>query len=294
MANDAYELLALLMRYVFVLLGALVLFRAYRWMRRDARHYRREMRSLPDAGLVGEIVDLRTGKSQPLPREGDMGASHECDVHVRAPGVARHHLRFSFEEGKGVLLIPTRRGKTLMGGQVLKAPAHALHGTQLQLGQALLRVRLFAGLKVPQPAAFQQDAALAPDPSLIGAEDGEEDASFLAPDRPGTFDLPSFVPPQEAAPAYLPPQQPAPAADAAWQTQEMYMPPSQGAPIAPRPDYDGQYTDDGQMTWQYAYSLEDLYRAQQEADEADDPADENTEALPYQSPVSRRRRRDRS
>ena len=66
MAGEAYEILALLMRYVFVLIGALVLLRAYRWMRRDARNYRREMRTLPDAGLVGEIVDLRTGKSQPL------------------------------------------------------------------------------------------------------------------------------------------------------------------------------------------------------------------------------------
>ena len=141
MAGEAYEILALLMRYVFVLIGALVLLRAYRWMRRDARNYRREMRTLPDAGLVGEIVDLRTGKSQPLPREGDMGASRECDIHVRGAGVLRHHVRFAFEEGKGVMITPSRLGKTFLGGAQLRAPGYALHGTQLQLGDALLRVR---------------------------------------------------------------------------------------------------------------------------------------------------------
>jgi len=288
MASDAYELLALLMRYVFVLLGALVLFRAYRWMRKDARNYRREMRSLPDAGLVGEIVDLRTGQSQPLPREGDMGASRECDVFVKAPGVARHHLRFAFEEGKGVLLTPTRHGKTLMSGRALTAPAYALHGTQIQLGQASLRLRLFAGLKVPSPMAFQQEAP-APDPMLSGGADEEEEDSFLSPGLPGVFDLPSF-PPQEDAGAEEP------ATDQPWQQPQPYdpyVPAGQGAPLPPHQGYEGGYTDEGQMTWQYAYSLEELQKAQAAQTPGGGQDDDGAEGLPYQSPVSRRRRRDR-
>ncbi len=280
MTSGAYELLALLMRYVFVLLGALVLIRAYRWMRRDARNYRREMRSLPDAGLVGEIVDLHTGKSQPLPREGDMGASHECDVHIKGGGVLRHHLRFAFEEGKGVRITPIRPGKTLMGGRLLQGPAYALHGTQLQLGsQAVLRVRLFAGLKVPHPIAFQEEAA-SPDPALVSsyaAESAAEDADFsFGPDLPAPFDISdaALTPEPDGAGA--------------------------GAPAVPLPaaDYEGHYTEDGQMTWQYAYSLEELYRAQEEQNMQPMPApaddgEENDEALPYQSPIPRRRRRGR-
>lgn len=259
MSGGAYELLALLMRYVFVLIGALVLLRAYRWMRRDARNYRKEMRALPDAGLVGEIVDLRTGKSQPLPREGDMGASRECDIHVKGAGVMRHHARFAFEEGKGVLITPSRRGKTFMAGVPLRSPAYALHGTQLQLGQAEMRIRLFAGLKVPHPMAFQEDAAV-PDPALItsAAETDAEESFPLGAQTPSPFEFPG------------PSAQPQPA------------------------DYEGGFTEDGQMTWQYAYSLEDLYRAQEAA--AVPPPDDgepNDEGLPYQSPVARKRRRRR-
>ncbi|MBR1585397.1 MAG: hypothetical protein IJ662_07660 [Clostridia bacterium] len=284
MASEAYELLALLMRYVFVLIGVLVLIRAYRWMRRDAKNYRREMRALPDAGLVGEIVDLRTGKSQPLPREGDIGTSRECDIHIRGTGVLRHHARFAFEEGKGMLITPVRPGKTLMSGVEMRAPGYALHGTQLQMGSAVLRVRLFAGLKVPQPVPFQQDAAPWPDADAYPLPYGgdEEAAAFdsLTDTTPAPFEFPD-----QAAEA------------PAWQ-QPAYPPQGQGAPVAPPSDYEGHFTDDGQMTWQYAYSLEDLYKAQAALNQPAPPipqaGEENDEALPYQSPVARRRRRDRS
>ncbi|MBQ9265163.1 MAG: FHA domain-containing protein [Clostridia bacterium] len=275
MASEAYELLALLMRYVFVLIGALVLLRAFRWMRRDAKNYRREMRALPDAGLVGQIVDLRNGKSQPLPREGDMGSSHECDIFIKGAGVLRHHARFAFEEGKGVLITPSRHGKTFLAGAELRAPGYALHGTQLQLGEAALRVRLFAGLKVPQPMAYQPDAPLTDAPLPYDTQE-EDDASFFGdsfypgPDIPAPFEFPD---------------QPV-TADDSWQQ----------AVSTPQKDYDGHYTDDGQMTWQYAYSMEELYQAQAALNQPPPPIDsepENDEALPYQSPVARRRRRER-
>ena len=283
MANGAYELLALLMRYVFVLIGALVLLRAYRWMRRDAKNYHREMRALPDAGLVGEIVDLRSGKSQPLPREGDMGASHECDIHERGTGVMRHHVRFAFEEGKGVLITPARRGNTLMGGVPLQSPAYAFHGTQLQLGQAALRIRLFAGLNVPPPVPYQQDAM--PD-AVPGADDEAQESVFPAgAELPPPFEFPD----------------PAAGADEeeeAWQQNAAgapvigYMPQGQATPPN---EYDGHYTEDGQMTWQYAYSMEELRQAQEAENRPGMPDDgeENDEALPYESPVPRRRRRGR-
>ena len=279
MASGVYELLALLMRYVFVLIGALILLRAYRWMRRDARDYRRLMRSLPDAGLVGEVVNLRTGKSQPLPREGDIGSSHECDICVRGAGVMRHHVRFAFEEGKGVLVTPSRRGKTLLAGEPLRAPRYALHGTQLQIGSVLLRMRLFAGLKVPQPAAYQAE---------YPPETPEPDMD-LTESVPAPNDLPPSVMDADAgcpAPFDFGQDQPS----CAWQPSA--VPPPQTA--VPAADYDGHYTEDGQMTWRYAYSLEELYRAQ-EALRNPPPVEheENDEALPYQSPLPRRRRRDR-
>lgn len=251
MPSEAYELLALLMRYVFVFLGALILWRAYRWLRRDARTYKREMRSLPDAGLVGEIVDLKTGESQPLPREGIMGSARDCDIRVRGVGVRRRHALFAFEDGKGLRVTPQRGSSVLMAGVELSGPAHALHGTQLQLGDALLRVRLFAGLKVPHPAQFQAD---------LVREEGED-----APWEEMEETPPPFAP-VETFDGDEPPQD---------------MPPA----------YAGNYTEDGQMTWQYAaYPLEELRRAEEQMEQGVQAEGED-EALPYESPLPRRKRR---
>lgn len=257
MASEAYELLALLMRYVFVGIGALILWRAYRWLRRDARQYKKAMRSLPDAGLVGEMVNLKTGESQPLPREGLIGSSGACDIRVREPGVARRHALFAFEEGKGLRVTPHLGNRVLMEGVELKGAAHALHGTQLQLGDAVLRVRLFAGLKVPHPMQFQQDIPSGPD--MTGVETPENE------DVPSPFAaVPQFAPDEEE--------------------------PAQEDPSA---YYQGNYTEDGQMTWDYVYSLEELEQARQRQINGEESGRdaENDEALPYESPVPRRRRR---
>ena len=249
MSDQAYELLALLMRYVFVLIGLLIVWRAFRWMRRDASAYQKEIRSLPDAGLVGEIVNLTTGKAQPLPREGSIGSSRECDIRVKGSNVLRNHARFEFEEGKGLKIIPNRRGLTVLAGAAMKGPGYALHGTQLMIGENLLRVRLFAGLNVPLPAAYPE-----PDAILDPIEEEAPWAGLMT-------DAYSILPETQAADAY----------------------PIPGDEYPPQ-DYDGNYTPDGQMTWQYAYSMDELHQAmaaQQEQEQAN-PA------------VRRRRRRARN
>ena len=223
MSDEAYEILALLMRYVFALIGALIVFRSFVWLRKDARAYRKEMRILPDAGLIGEIVDLDTGKAQPLPREGVIGSSRECDIRVKGDYVLRRHARFEFEEGKGLKIIPARRGLTLLAGVEMRGPGYALHGTQLGIGSHTLRVRLFAGLNIPAPAAYPE-----PD-SILDAQDEEIPWHNITVEQ-------SY---------YLPEEHPADA-----------------VPFGENADYDGHYDDDGQMTWQYAYSREDLRQEQ--------------------------------
>ncbi len=157
MSGEAYELLAMLMRYVFVALGVVILLRAARQLHKDARAHKKEMKRLPDAGLIGEVVDLDTGKSQPLPREGLMGSGGGCDIHLKRRGVRRRHVLFEFVEGKGLKIKPHFGSKVAMEGVEIKAPAYALHGTNVTLGNAHIRIRLFAGLNVPNPAAFQMD-----------------------------------------------------------------------------------------------------------------------------------------
>lgn len=154
MAAEAYELLAMLMRYVFIALGGLILLRAGRQMMKDDRAQKRELKKLPDAGRIGEVVDLETGKHYPLPREGMMGSGKACDIRLRRRGVKRRHILFEFAEGKGVRIKPCFGRKVWVEGVPIKATAYALHGTRITLSQANIRIRLFAGLNVPHPAAF--------------------------------------------------------------------------------------------------------------------------------------------
>lgn len=272
MAASAYELLAMLMRYVFVLLGALIVWRSFRWMSRDARAYRQEMRTLPDAGLVGEIVNLATGEGQPLPREGTIGSSWDSDIRIKDSQALRTHARFEFEEGKGLKVIPARRAYMLLSGQELRGPGYCLHGTPLQIGNTTLRVRLFAGLKVPSPVEYPEPDALLGGDSYTESWEGE----LQDWDRAQGFPA---IPGQE---------------------QEEYVPYGTGAvplgaPVDPYLEnaeadpahYEGNYTEDGQMTWQYAYSLQDLQRAMIEQNGASDEA----EGVKYQSPLANRRRR---
>ena len=308
MSSSAYEILSMLMRYLFVLIGVLIVFRAYRWLRRDARAYRREMRALPDAGLVGEIVDLNTGEAQPLPREGTIGSARECDIRVKDPGALRVHARFAFEEGRGLQVTPLRQAKMLLGGEPLNAPRHALHGTQLQIGDTLLRVRLFAGLNVPMVPAFPADPNPddVPDPDFDwnqGDTIVDDFHSFLPPNAdPNPDDVPDPAVDWNQGDTinYMPPASfPLPGVEAdqadenpGWENASFVRQQVQPAPGSV-PGYDGGYTEDGQMTWQYAYSLEDLYRAQAAQASQQQPPDGEEAFPPYHEPPPRRRRRSR-
>lgn len=173
MAGEGYELLALFMRYVFVALGALIVWNTFRWMRKDAKEYRRWMKRLPDAGLIGEIVNLNTGERLPLPREGIVGAASSCDVRVKGNGVGRKHVLFSFVNGKGLCLTPCGHKRFVVEDTEMAGPVYAIHGTQIVLGDVPLRVRLFAGLDVPHPTAFEQEDRFEEDPSALLPEEPE-------------------------------------------------------------------------------------------------------------------------
>lgn len=260
MAAAAYEILALIMRYVFVLIGFIIVWRSFRWLRRDARAYQKELRALPDAGMIGEMVNLHTGQAQPLPHEGSIGSSGNCDIRLKEDGVRRCHARFEFEEGKGLKIMPVRRSMVVLSGVQVQKAGYALHGTQLQLGGALLRVRLFAGLDVPFPAAY-------PEPDAI-------------------LDADEYGPQDEALPSYS--------------QDDEFVPYQTGAipPGVPLEGYEGHYTEDGQMTWQYAYTLDELRSAmeRQEDWQQTEPVGnvpDDGEAVPYESPLPRRRRRRR-
>lgn len=151
MSAETYELLSQGLRYWFVFLILTIVIRSYRWAMQDHRRIKRTLKALPDSGLIGEVVNLTTGESLPLPREGILGSSRSSDVHLS--GIRKSELEFMFVEGQGLHIIPIHRNhQILLQNELLGKAGYALHGSRLNLPGYSLRVRLFAGLDLPQQA----------------------------------------------------------------------------------------------------------------------------------------------
>ena len=153
---EIYELIAQAARYWFLLLMAIIVWRSFRWYRRDRRQAKKRLKLLPDAGFVGEMVviegseALKRGQALPVPREGTLGTLRTNDLCVPVEGVARRHLWFRFDEDEGLRVEPMRGQTASVDGEPFKSrrePLYMAHGSRLYVGKAQLRLRLFAGFE---------------------------------------------------------------------------------------------------------------------------------------------------
>lgn len=169
MSDELYSVLALGMRYWFIALGLLIVIQTFLWLYRDHREKHRRLKNLPDAGMIGEFVvlagggTLEEGEVIPVPWEGMMGSSRMCDVVVPSRDFAPVHLYFSFVRNKG-LQIEAARGRSCYVDGALQeyrgkntADGKMVHGSILQVGDCVLRLRLFAGLDVERRAKRKPD-----------------------------------------------------------------------------------------------------------------------------------------
>ena len=180
MPDNIYEVVSQAARYWFLFLMALIAWRSYRWLRRDRRQQKKRLRLLPDAGFVGELVvlkgneELQAGQALPVGFEGTLGSLRGNDICVPVKGVAKKHLWFEFDEEDGLRIEPFRRQQAEVDGT---APAgrhghiQMTHGSQLTVGEAVLKLRLFAGYEYagirhaeyhepePQPTVAVTEAA---------------------------------------------------------------------------------------------------------------------------------------
>ena len=154
MPDEIYEVVSQGARYWFLFLMVLIVWRSYRWLARDRRQRRKRQRLLPDAGYVGELVVLRgneeleTGLALPVSGEGVLGSVRGDDVYVPVRGVRRRHLWFTFDEEQGLCMEPYGRQRIEVDGRTYtgrRARACLAHGSRLTVGDAELRLRLFAG-----------------------------------------------------------------------------------------------------------------------------------------------------
>jgi len=156
-STELYEVVSLSARYLFVLLGILIVFRAFVWLLSDRAEKRRRLRDLPNAGVVGEFVvisgspSLPEGTTVPVPREGILGALRSNDIVIPCPDVRARHLLFTFDPDLGLVIHPLSGRSAVVDSAELDCraePAQSAmrHGSFLQVGSAVLRLRLFAGL----------------------------------------------------------------------------------------------------------------------------------------------------
>ena len=170
MPEATYEILALLMRYVFVALAALICVRALRWLLRDHRAHVRERRQLPRAGQIGVLEFADSGERLPLAPEGLVGAGRSCDVVIRKRGLRQKHFSYRFQPRHGVEIIPCRGARVSVNGQKAQAGHYALSGALIQAGDTVLRLRLYKRLRLPADSGDMHDS---PDP-LLNAWDEDD------------------------------------------------------------------------------------------------------------------------
>lgn len=154
-----YEIIAKLMSYVFTFLGLLIVVRSFLWLRKDQAQTRKRLKALPDAGAIGLMTVLRGSSELPegtvlsVPSEGVLGFVRSCDVVVPVDRVVARHLDFSFREGHGLYVYP-RRGcpvhvdEVLVENRLQAREQPMLHGSVLRVGDAVLQLGVFAGLRV--------------------------------------------------------------------------------------------------------------------------------------------------
>ena len=158
MPHEIYEVVAQGARYWFLFLMAVIVWRSYRWLMKDRRQRKKRLRLLPDAGFVGELVVqdggevFAEGTDLPVSWEGILGSHRGSDLYIPMPGIAKKHLWFWYEDGKGLALRTFFGCRANVDGVELSRwkDHYMTHGSRLFIGGVTLRLRLFLGFETTQ------------------------------------------------------------------------------------------------------------------------------------------------
>ena len=106
MSTNAYELLALAMRYVFAGLIVLIVARAWYGASVDSRRATKLRKLSPDTGIIGEMLvteggeRAKPGMRYPVTLEGAIGSNRRADIRIRHSSIrGRHAIYQMTEEG---------------------------------------------------------------------------------------------------------------------------------------------------------------------------------------------------
>lgn len=186
MNGNAYELIALAMRYFFAAMMVLIVLRAGRGALVDSRRAARLRRLSPSTGITGELIvtvgdgRIRRGMRYPVIQEGVIGSSRKADISIRHPAVRRRHAYFQLTE-KGLRI----RGHA--GARLYVVQHTPVHEIRLGDGGAFA-IGPIRFLLVLSDGRSQEDAMFAPHSPAVHSRDAEEpraedpDAPFRRPE----------------------------------------------------------------------------------------------------------------
>ena len=150
MSTNAYELLALAMRYVFAGLIVLIVMRAWYGASVDSQRATKLRKLSPDTGIIGEMLvteggeRAKPGMRYPVTLEGTIGSNRRADIRIRHSSIrGRHAIYQMTAEGffvRGHASIRVGDGKGRFARELL------LHdGDQLRVGGVTLMLVLTDG-----------------------------------------------------------------------------------------------------------------------------------------------------
>lgn len=154
LSANAYEILALAMRYVFVGLMLLIVARAWRVTATDSKRARKLRRLSPDTGIIGEmlVVDggerAKPGMRYPVTLEGAIGSGRRADIRVRHSTVRSRHAFYQMTDD-GLYVRGHANARIRDGaGQALR-DVLLDDGDVLQVGRVKLMLVLIEGGNAP-------------------------------------------------------------------------------------------------------------------------------------------------
>ena len=155
MSANAYEILALAMRYVFAFLMLLIVLRAWRITSVDSRRARKLRRLSPQTGIIGEMLVMdggeraKPGMRYPVTLEGSIGSAKTADIRVRHSSVRRRHAYYLMTDDglfvRGHASARIRRNHGNLEREVLLRD-----GDVLQLGRVSLLLVLSGADSAPE------------------------------------------------------------------------------------------------------------------------------------------------
>lgn len=155
MGANAYELLALAMRYVFAGLMVLVVIRAWRITMVDNRRAARLRRLSPDTGIIGEMLVVngseraKPGMRYSVTLEGSIGSGRRSDIRIRHSSVRGRHAIYQMTDDG--LFVRGHASARIRDGHGRLAKQLVLHdGEILRIGEVALMLVLTGADSAPE------------------------------------------------------------------------------------------------------------------------------------------------